>query len=651
MKIIKIREVEMQNFKGIKDLKIEFDDRATNIKGDNAVGKTSIFDAFTWLMFDKDSKNRTTFDIKPLNSNNEHIREANPTVKATLVINGTETTLSKTLKEKWVTKRGESEKTFTGNETIYEIDNVPVKKSEYQAKVNEIAGEEQFKLLSNPLFFSEVLNWKDARKILLDITGDVEAEHVIESNQDLKQIEELLQKTDIETLMKQKKATIKKLADEKKSIPARIEEINLMFQEVDIEEIQKAIDEKQNILSEIDEHLTNANNSDKEKLDLTKAMYELEAKKEHINNKAISQGSKAKFEKTKALNDEELKLEEYKNTLKRLQQQRNFEEKEIKDTKDIMETIRKDWFKIKKKEIDLGGIQTACPTCKREFESEDIEETRTKMLNNFNSNKAKELETTQQLGMMHKKKLEEREASLKGIDIAIADINKAIESQILNIMGLKKEVEETESKPVFTYTDRENIDNIEINIAKLKEKIESTENIVDTTAFKQQKAEITKELNLLNKELGKEDYNKDLTKRQNDLIAKESTIGTQIATEEKILILCETYIKSRINLLEKRINEKFKNVSFKMFKQQINGGIDETCEALIGGVPFTSANTASQINAGMDIINTMSEHYKIQLPVFIDNREAINELIETSNQLINLIVSKDKTLQVEKGDE
>jgi len=100
-------------------------------------------------------------------------------------------------------------------------------------------------------------------------------------------------------------------------------------------------------------------------------------------------------------------------------------------------------------------------------------------------------------------------------------------------------------------------------------------------------------------------------------------------------------------MLESRINAKFSQVNFKMFNEQINGALVECCDTLIKGVPFQDANNAAKINAGMDIINTLTAHYNITAPIFVDNREAVNNLIDTDSQVINLIVSQDKILRVE----
>ena len=102
-----------------------------------------------------------------------------------------------------------------------------------------------------------------------------------------------------------------------------------------------------------------------------------------------------------------------------------------------------------------------------------------------------------------------------------------------------------------------------------------------------------------------------------------------------------------MDTLEQRINGRFKLVKFKMFEEQINGGKTETCITLINGVPYSDANTASKIQAGIDIINTLSEHYDIKAPIWVDNKESVVKLPYTECQLINLIVSaEDSKLRV-----
>ncbi len=117
--------------------------------------------------------------------------------------------------------------------------------------------------------------------------------------------------------------------------------------------------------------------------------------------------------------------------------------------------------------------------------------------------------------------------------------------------------------------------------------------------------------------------------------------------------MCDEFIKTKVKLMESSINSKFKYVKFRFFKTQVNGGIDEDCEALVDGVPFsTNLNSGAKINAGIDIINTLANYYGIKAPIFIDNRESTTKLIDTESQIVNLVVSSsDKKLRIKNDTE
>lgn len=65
MKTVIIKEIRLLNFKGLRDLTVEFDPALTEIYGRNGIGKTSIFDGFTWLLFGKNSEDRNSSASRP----------------------------------------------------------------------------------------------------------------------------------------------------------------------------------------------------------------------------------------------------------------------------------------------------------------------------------------------------------------------------------------------------------------------------------------------------------------------------------------------------------------------------------------------------------------------------------------------------------
>ena len=635
MKTITLNKLEINNFKGISNLNIDFA-KVTNIKGENALGKTSIFDAFTWLLFDKDSKDRKDFDVRPLDANNNIIRGLNPYVAAYLSVDNKEIKLTKTLKEKWSRAKSESERKFTGNETLYEINDVPVKKSEYTKKISEIVDEKQFKLLTNPYLFSN-LNWKEARAIILEIAGDVSIEQVFAINKDLKAIEDDLKKDDVENILKSRNASIKKLKEEKKSIPYKIEEANNSIQEIDFASIEAEIRDKESQIKDIDRQLSDVAEVSKKQLSKNKEiMAEIQLNNTKIQNykndayKITEQKKQDLFTKKEKISSEIYKLKEVKNKA-------NYELDNLRNTYDRIKkeiaTAKQDWKDEKSKEICLDGILTECPTCKRPFESDAIENKKQEMLENFNSNKAKRIKEIEELGKSKTKELEE-------IDILIEDKLDLIKHKSDEILILESEIKEVEKeieeiKPSIPIITQENINKLESKNIELENLLNDTSSNNNVTNYTEEKDKLNSELKALYSKLAVKELNAKTLIRIDDLKQEEKALGAQIARQEKIVMLCEEFIKTRVDLLEASINHKFKNVKFKLFKENINGSLEETCEPLIEGVPFKNANTASQINAGLDIINTLSKFYEASVPVFIDNRESVYNLIDINSQVIN----------------
>ncbi|HBF0729580.1 TPA: DUF2813 domain-containing protein [Clostridioides difficile] len=647
MKAILLKGLEIENFKGIKELRIDFNN-ITNIFGENATGKTSIFDAFTWVMFDKDSKNRSVFEIKPLDKQNKVIRGLVTTVTAVLEVNNKEIKLTKKYEEKWTRKRGESEATFTKNETTYMINDTPIKKSEYVKEIAEIADEEQFKLLTNPYFFSNELNWKKAREVILEICGDITIEQIIESNKDLVLLTtEFEKENNIDKIIKNRKASKNNLSKEKEEIPVRINECNKGMYNIDFEEIEVQLKAKKSDLEAIEDNLLNGTKTNEQILKDKEKIFELKQETQSIKQSASKKGNKKRNELLKEKDELQYNIKNLRNNLVYLERDSELKETLRKRAIEKTTNLRDKWTKKSQETLDLSVIQTECPTCKRPLDLEDIEEKKKEMLDNFNLNKAKELKEIVELG---KSKNDDVELFNTEIERLKVDINKTLEEiqeKAVLLDKIKKELESTKSTEIYSADEEKRLTEISVEIKELEEKINNKDNDKNIDELKENKKKLTGEIELLNKELAKRDINKELLDRKEQLLNKEKELGIELAHQEKILNLCEMFIKTKVSLLESNISSKFKNVTFKLFKEQINGGIEETCEALVDGVPFSNVNTAGQINGGLDIINTLSNHFGVKMPIFIDNRESVNDLIDIDSQVINLIVSNDNPLKIE----
>lgn len=642
MKSIFLKTLILRNFKGIKDLRVEFN-RVTDISGDNAVGKTTIFDAFTWLLFDKNSLDAKDFEIKTLDKNNNVIHGLEHEVSALLNIDGVEKKLSKIYKEKWTKKRGEAEKQLTGHTTDYYIDDVPVKKVEFQEAIGNIIDEKLFKLITNPLYFSTILNWKDRRNVLLSIIGDVDVMDVIKGNNTLKGFDTLLGEKTVDDLKKTLVARKRKINQDINSIPVRIDELDKSILNLDFEALEDELKLKNEELKQVEDKLYDSTKLGDVVLEKQQKLFNLKNMLQSIEYKAESQANRPKKE-LEALLDE--KTYELKDTLRKVStlEERLVSIKFKKDlVKDQMDSLRNTWHEEKLRTLEFNENEFVCPTCKREFEADDIEAKKESLIEQFNISKSRKLADINSLGVAKKDEFED-------IEKQISNLETEVEETKVKASGLEKEVKDIKVKldnfkPSIVLG--EEYKKVSCEIADLEVEINdntSTKELI--SSLRREKSELVAAIDNIKAKLTYREKNKATLERIEELKDEERKLAETLAKVEKEEFQCETFIKAKVKLMEDNINEKFKYVSFKLFNTLVNGAVEECCVATVNGVPFDSVNNAGKINAGIDIINTLCNHYDIECPVFVDNAESVNELLECKSQVIRLIVSKDKTLVV-----
>lgn len=631
MKLL-LKVLEMKNFKGIKERRILFDTTETKVYGANGTGKTTIADAFSWLLYDKDSQERKDFEIKPLTEHNEPIHFLNTEVTADFVLNGKTFTLGKLFREKWVKKRGQAEQEFSGHETVYYIDGVPCKKSEYQEYVNEIINEKTFKLLTNPSTF-ESMKWQDKRKFLFEVCGNI-ADNQVEGYEKL---QEILAGKSADEYKKSLTATKKKLKSDIENIPPRIDEQTRSLEEglEPLEVLQAKIDEKEAYKAELEKQLESTDAQFDEIRTKQHQILSLERTREEI----IRAHNKSTYEE---YNQNKDRLEALKRDLSNHTYEQDSIVKKIEVLKqdEVILTSkvadrRNEWMKIAEETFDEH--KAICPTCGQDLPSEEVEKLKSKyieekairqerVLNEANIIKADLLNTQQNMHTLTTR-FEEIACQLVSIQSNINEVEKILEQPI-------------DPTPCDT-------SEIENQIDVLKKEVQSFAS-VDNEAIKQ--AIKMEEINIQNIKLrvSKHDSNAKALARIKELQEQLKDLQCKLADAEQVEIMIEDFTKAKVEMLEANINSKFKNVKFKLFDQQINGGLVECCESLINGVPFSNANTAAQVQAGIEIINVLSEHYGMNAPIFIDNRESVTDIPVTQSQVIDLIVSAvDKELRIE----
>lgn len=646
---MKLNKLSIKNFKGIKDLKIKFDGQNANIYGENATGKTTVYDSFLWLLFDKDSSNKKDFNIKTIDSSGNVLHMLEHEVEATIEVNSKELVLRKVLTEKWTKKRGSAEQEFDGHETNYYIDQVPVKKSEYTAKINELIDENIFKLITNPQYFNNVMTWKERRDLLLNICGDISDEQVIESDNRLAELKSILDGRSTEDHNKIIKEKTKKLNEDIDKIPVRIDELvrsKDSIEKLDYEALEAELDTLNKEIDSIDKQMIDSNvvaesynkklqeiASLKNKLQTLKAEIESNDKKEYLDL-----NTKLNLAKTRK-NSEEMEL----GTLN--SNRETFKKAIDKYTVDRNELVTKFEEVSKKEFIEPNEHDFICTTCGQSLPTADIESKIQELHDNFEKNKKKELEEINAKGKQIKENKTIYEENLINNGQRIV----ALESELKSTIEYITELESSINNYTQTVTDyNSNTEYVALN--KQIEELESNLQLPASSisdSLKEEKASINAKISDINKKLANKDQEEKTNKRITELEQEEKTLAEKITELEGQRYLIEEFIKAKVNLLEENISSKFKMVRFKLFNTQINGGLAETCETLVNGVPYADVNNAGKINAGMDIISTLIQHFGVKAPIFVDNAESINDLYNLDTQILRLVVSRDKELKVE----
>ena len=640
---IKIYNLKLKNFKGIKELEIVFNGQDTNIYGKNATGKTTIFDAFKWLFFDKDSNDRKDFNIKTLDENNNPIHFLEHEVEATLIIDGQDITFKKMFKEKWVKRRGQEQQEFAGHETSYWIDEVPIKKKDYEEKINSIIPENLFKLITDPSFFNNQMSWKERRELLINISGtDITDETILNSNEQFEILKENLEGRTIEDYRKVLAAKIKELNNEKEKIPIRIDELtktlitdhNINYEDLENEknmcneELQKIELEMTDIQTRAKENMKKADQLAIAKNELNNLKFRLEV--EH-SDKYSSEAIKLNNEKSLI----ESKIRNNNQTINDLQIQ-------IDTDKKRKQELYKKWDEINNTKLEFDPNSFICPTCKREYETEKIEEMKQQFVDNFNTHKDNEKQAINKEGKSINARIEENTKKIETLLAETEQFNKNLEEINLKILEYEKD------KPSETF----DVTALPQYQEKLKE-IEKLEEIVnnlvseDITEIQNKKSSIIEQINNIDKQLNERVVQEKTKTRIEELEKEEENIAHKIQELEAQQYQIEEFTKTKVELLENAINSNFEIVQFRLFDTQINGGLIECCDTLVNGVPFADVNNAHKIIAGLDIIKTLSKFYNITAPIFIDNRESINELCNIDAQVISLIVTEDNELRME----
>ena len=642
MRDIRLQRLSLDNFKGQPHFELDLGGGDAAIYGDNAAGKTTIYDALTWLLFGKDSAGRGDFEIKPLGPDGAVLDHAAVTaVEAVLSVDGMERRLRKEYYEKWSSKRGSVDKTYDGNTCDYYIDRVPVKKYEFDDQVHELVDEDIFRALTSTSYFLDRMKWQERRKALFNLCGVASDEETLASVPGFAPLAAALGGRTVEALKKALEAERRGYNIERETIPVRIDECKRTIDDltgIDFGALRVERDVRTEEVTRLKgellalEHNTLRDQLDNELRAVAIDISSLERENEEYMAQQLpqDQGRRDRFLKEK---------EKAEAGLKKALRDQDSENALVAQSEKEVESCRAKW-KAVNGEIFRGAN---CPTCGQPLPADAMERAREE----FEARKQKELDMLVQ----QSKRLKEIISQAK--DRAERAVNGAVEAENW-LAEVKDELAAMDGQKVPVVTAKPGYAESRAALDKKRDGLRARlEQISGVSAGVRRATEekirdLEAEITAISSSIAQEATLERAQRRMEEL--RESARATAAKMEEldKLLDLCGQFVRYKTSYIEESVNRRFRLVNWKLFDEQVNGGVAEQCEAMVGGVPYGSLNNGAKVNAGLDVISALSQFHGVRVPLFVDNAESVTEMLPMDCQVIRLVVSAgDDKLRVE----
>lgn len=664
MKKIKLEKLVLQNFKGCTDRTVEFSDR-TVISGANATGKTTILDGFMWLLFNKDSTGAEKFQIRPLDADGRQIDNVEIMVEGTLTVDGKEVVLKKVQKQIWRKRRGTDVTELQGNENLFEINGYPKSEKDYKEYISDLLEEKMFKLLTNPKAFT-ALPWKEQRAVLMCLVDDVSDIAIAESDSQFATLVPELEQASPDDIRKKYTKALNAWKKKQVEIPARIDEVSKQMVDIDVAELELHANYLREQIADAERQYEDADSAVKEFDRVNDRILEVRGEMRMIYDVADRQLQEQaagirdrKDSAHEGFNESRQQIRMCELDIERAQaaiERNEVEKKRLQD----------EWRAEKAKEFPAyegfpefdGNICHACGQALPENLKKE-------KLSNYEERKKKHLEGYEEARKVFETSRKERLAQItdKGNAVVATIKNYQAEMEVLKVdlekakadsirfNKMKSEaVAEMDKLPLKPdLSDNQEYESLQLELSKLEEGMKKMSTCADyRSQIRIRLSGLREELSAVEKEIASAD-NTALEERIAELQAEQREVGQKVADQERMICMLESFVRAKMDKVSGMINAKFNTVSWKLFDMQINGGLKETCECTVNGVPYSSLNNGHQIIAGLDIISSLSTLYGVTAPVFVDNAEALNDfnIPAMDCQMVLLKVSDDKELKVE----
>ena len=638
---IKIKRMCLVNFKCHRYLVLNFDGGNASIYGDNATGKTSIYDALTWLLFGKDSQGNgeKNIEIKPLDAKGEvKDHEALTAVEAVLDVNGEEVTLRRTYREVWSTKRGSSTATYDGNTSEYYVSGVPCKKNAFMDKVNELVSEDTFRMLTSVSYFASQISWQDRRAALFQVAGVMEDKQILATNEQFLPLVEGMGRLSLEDYKKKLLSEKRGFVGAKTEIPARISECQKTIEDIQGLDFAGARAEVSALNAQAEgvaaQMLTIRNNNaiQKKEMEIQEARLNLQALQNENQAFRASQSAGAVD-----VNRLRYDLSILNQRLGRMEQAMANEQEYIFSCDKSIGRARDQWISTNG-EVFTGG---KCVTCGQTLPADKIQKAKD-AFENRKKNRLSEIEESANSFKAAKAQAEER---LQRQQADIQQMEADIQAKQQEIAAAEANVVPIVDMPDYSLR-RDDI-NARIQVLSGELMDMKTDSSAALDALRAEKMGIEGRIAQQQAIISKESLLEYSRKRVEQLREDAQNAAAALEAIEKMLYLMDEYSRYKTRFVEDSINGMFRIARFRLFREQANGGIEDRCDVVHEGVPYISVNNGMKINLGIDIINTLSMAYGVKVPLFVDNAESVTQLEQCGSQIIRLVVSEnDKELRV-----
>lgn len=653
------KSLTLLNFKGVRAMHVDFGEGLTIISGRNATGKTSIADSIMWVLFDK-GYDGNKLEPKTYNKEGQIIKEIPHEVELTLSVDGEDTVLKRSLTDSW--KGEECRNTFK-----YYVNGEIYTAGDFKNVVDSICPEDVFRLCSSTRDFV-CRPWQEQRNKLQALVGNITTDDITQGDEKFDFVVEALRKQDIDKYVHHIKYKRKEVQEQLDAVPIRLEELNKSLPEAqdwealstEKAQLNEKLVELANKMQEI-----RTGGADKVRLDAIRKKIDFaEKRKRNMEQGALNLSTEIATKHQSdiltanaAVASAQRLVDDLKAEMKGLNETKIHAGKQKEECEKQANEINQKTDEANASTWEWNAEDGICPHCGQPLPAEDVERIKKESERNFNNRKANTLKKLDE----DFDKLQETYTNLKKI---LEDADKNMQENMNNMTAAQKQLKEAEFKKLEVDADKPKT--YEQILAEKEEYQQVVKELADLQAELDKPSETSSEetakmLAELEKErehigirynevlelLGTKESFDRITDRIAEINEDKVNYQTQLDELDEKLDIASEYNQKACQLLEDRINEHFSYVKFSLFKTNLKGEREITCECYHDGVPYRRLNTAAKVNAGIDIAYTFAKYNEIEVPMLLDECESVNHPICRGGQQIRFVVTTDDELKFE----